>query len=146
MVLSSFVVSMKKNNDAYSGKFESAILMFNSGKSIAQISHELGIPYPTVYSWIKRGRKKTQSERFFEFVRNNGPLTLLDAKSEFPKHSDVLLKAVSRGYRIKKHDSGLKHPFRFWYYVEGQEQALSEKINSLRNAITSAKNEIRKRI
>ncbi len=138
---------MKRNLDFYSEKRRKALDMFRNGFSVSEISSSLGVPYSTVYGWINRqGSRRTQSERFYEFVLNNGPVTIEEAKKHFPKHSDIFLKAVARGFPIRKFDSGIRGKFRHWYFVDSQKQKLLSMVRSLAESLDKARESIRDRI
>ena len=137
---------MKGNLDSYREKHEEFKRLLEEGKSLSQISKELGIPKSTLSYWKSKGRKKTSLEEMEAWLEKNGPSPSYIVSMEFPKHSEIYNRSAARGGKIRKFHSSLKGKLRDWYYLEGQEKELRERIASAMKKISMAKSIIRKRL
>ena len=134
---------MKRNENFYSEKYEKALKLRESGLTIRQVSEKLGLPYITVYTWFRRGKRKTASQRLYEFLKDRGPMPEGVLEKEFPKLLDLFPKAVARGYEIERIETELSGKLKRWYLVSGDSR-LEERLESYRKAIREMKDRAKK--
>lgn len=135
---------MRKGKNFYPEKYEAAIKLMKEGKTASQISNELGISYSCAYHWIKGLRKPEQGrvEEFMSFIKKQ-PVYAGEIKSLFPKHNDLFLIASKRGLGIRRFKSSINlTDFSTWYYIDGQEKQLEEKIAFVRMRLSKIKDSI----
>jgi len=137
-------MQFRAGREAYSEKYKRALEMHKAGKSATEIASELGVSYSAAYHWIKGLRAPAEGNlRAFEaFLRENGPMPVVDVKEKFPKHNEMYHTASARGSLIRRHV--LAQPRAFgelatWYYLSDQEDALKSKIKALLDTLTKMK-------
>lgn len=123
---------MRKGKDFYHNQYEKAMEMYNSGKSVKDISDVLGISYSSIYSWIRgKAPKKGSLNDFVDFLRKNGPSPVIVMKEMFPSHDNLYQNAVQRGFGVNRYKTSQKKPFgqaATWYYLEGQDEELKKRV------------------
>ncbi|MEM7819813.1 MAG: helix-turn-helix domain-containing protein [Candidatus Aenigmatarchaeota archaeon] len=125
---------MRRGREFYSKNYEKVLELYNQGKSIKEISNQLNISYSCVYHWIKGLRKPDigNINLFIDFIKNNGPIPIMNIKEKFPKHNELFLTASRRGLPIKRFMLGRKFgEYSTWYLLEGQEELLKDRIEEL---------------
>ncbi len=107
--------------------------MHRKGRNVKDIAAELNISYSAVYHWIKGLRKPGAGNlREFEDAVRKGPVAAAEIKESFPKHNELFLVSAKRGLPIKRHVLGRKYgEYSTWYFLEGHEDALKERIKEL---------------
>ncbi len=121
---------MRKTKEFYNEKYNEFLELREQGLSMSEIAKRLQISYSAVYAWI-RGRKPEESKvtKFIKFLRNNGPTPLAEIRKLFPKHSDIYLTAVQRGYKILKYTLPKKFgDYSIWYLLPEQEADLKREV------------------
>jgi predicted transcriptional regulator len=125
---------MRRGKEHYSARYGEAIRLHESGMGVNEIAQKLGISYSAAYHWVKGIRKPGSGNptEFVEFLRKNGPLSALDAGKRFPKHNEVFLICSRRRMGVKRVYLGRKFmEYSTWYYLEGQEKTLQERIEEI---------------
>jgi hypothetical protein len=125
---------MRSGKEAYSEKYRQALALHRQGKPVAEIAKELGVSYSAAYHWVKGLREAPQAtklEEFEAYLKTRGPLPAVDIKEVFPKHNELYHTAAGRGGAIRRFV--LSNPRTFgeaatWYYLQGQESLLKERI------------------
>ncbi|MBI5332655.1 MAG: helix-turn-helix domain-containing protein [Candidatus Aenigmarchaeota archaeon] len=124
---------MRKRKDFYFQKYDRAVELHKTGKSIQNIAKELDLSYSAVYSWLNNGKRpeKDALNYFVDFLRKNGPMPAIFVKELFPSHDDLFHMAVKRGSELNRHlvkgRSVLKQSG-VWYYIDGQEDELKKRV------------------
>jgi predicted transcriptional regulator len=140
---------IRKGKNSYIEKYEKAKELAEKNYSIKEIANILGISYSAAYQWIKKKKepKKDKITLFYDFLSKNGPSPLAIIKKDFPKHSEIYNSAISRGFKIKRYKlPRIFKEYSIWYYLEGQENSLKERIKIIINKREEMKNEIAEKI
>ena len=125
---------LRKGRETYGAKYDQAIKLHQEGLSPKQISEQLKISYSCAYHWVKGLRKPEQGNvsDFVELLRSSGPLPVVDVKNKFPKHNELFLIASRRGLPLARRVLDKKlFDYSVWYFLEGQEHELDNRINQL---------------
>src|SRR3989344_3307044 len=129
---------MRKGREFYSKNYEKAISLYDQGKEIKDIAEELNISYSAAYHWIKGLRKPDpgRMKEFEDFLKVNGPTSVVDIKEKFNKHNEIFLTAAKRKVPIKRLVlSKSLGEYSTWYYLPEQQEELKEKISELKEKI-----------
>ena len=125
---------MRRGREFYSDNYDRVMELHNKGLSTNEIASQLGISYSCTYHWVK-GLRKPSSGRlneFEEFIKKNGPVSVMDIKELFPKHNELFLTAGRRGIAIQRRRLSRKFgDYSTWYFMEGQEDKIKERIKEL---------------
>lgn len=107
--------------------------MYEEGISVKDIAAKLTMSYSAVYHWVKGLRKPdTGNLNDFENHLKKGPVAAAEIKDKFPKHNELFLTASKRGISIKRVTLGRKYgDYSTWYFLDGQEDILKEKVKEL---------------
>ena len=135
---------MRKGREFYSGQYDNVFKLHKKGLSVKEIAAQLGISYSCVYHWVK-GLRKPESGRLSEFVDiiKKGPISVMDIKENFPKHNELYLTASRRGISIKRYKMDKKlGDYSTWYFMEGQEDKLKQRIKELLDKYKEVKDKI----
>jgi predicted DNA-binding protein YlxM (UPF0122 family) len=136
---------MRQGKELYTKKYDEVMELFEKGMHPKEIAEKLGISFSAVYAWTKKGKKPSSGayEEFYNFLKENGPQSLLELKKKFPKHSELFLGARDRGFNIqRKKLSRIMGDYSIWYFLEGQESEAEKKIEE----ILKRREELRTRI
>jgi hypothetical protein len=136
---------MRKGRETYGKKYDEAIKLHGDGKSINEIASQLGISYSAAYHWVKglRTPEKGNVNGFHDYLKENGPMPVIEVEKKFPKHNELFLMANRRGLAIKRHV--LKRRYRSyatWYYLDGQEGLLEKRLAELFTTIDDVKKKL----
>ena len=126
--------AIRKGREFYSGQYDNVIKLHEKGLTVSEIASQLGISYSCVYHWVKGLRKPSSGKLndFEEVITKDGPISVMDIKERFPKHNELFLTASRRGLPIKRYRLGRKlGDYATWYFIEGQENELKERIKEL---------------
>ncbi len=140
---------LRKGRQIYSAKYEEALKLHKEGKSVKEIAAELQVSYSAAYHWVKGLRKpeKGNVNEFYEYIKTDGPLPAAKVGERFKKHNELFLMANKRGLQIKRHVLQRKYgPYATWYYVDGQEQLLEERLEQLSQTIKKVKETLSSRL
>ncbi|GEM_PF-1213945 len=140
---------IRKGKSSYIEKYEEAKKLAEKNYSIKEIANILGVSYSAVYQWIKKSKepKKDKITLFYEFLSKNGPSPLAIIRNNFPKHSELYNSAISRGFKIKRYKlPRIFKEYSIWYYLEGQENSLKERIKIIIDKREEMKNKIAEEI
>lgn len=138
---------MRKGKEHYSEKYGDAVKLYDGGVGIKDIASRLGISYSCVYHWVK-GLRKPESGNpsgFAGFVKEKGPVPVLEVKERFPKHNELFLICSRRSMGVKRAFLGRKFlEYSTWYYMEGQEKLLEERVNSVLSKVEDMKKNLKR--
>lgn len=140
---------LRKGKHFYVETYKKALELYHNGYSIKEISNILGISYSTCHAWIskKRTPKKDIVTKFYEFLKLHGPSPIMEIKKEFSKHSDIYLLAIERGFKINRYKlPRIFKEYSIWYYLEGQEKELLNRINDIINKRNELKEKLTEEI
>ena len=128
---------MRKGREFYSKQYDKMMKHHENGKSVNDITKELDISYSAVYHWVKKLRKPEMGNiNEFEDLLKKGPIAVVEIKEKFSKHNELFLTATKRGLPVKRRVLGRKYgEYSTWYYIEGQEEALGERIKELLHVV-----------
>jgi hypothetical protein len=133
---------MRRGREVYSGKFERAVELGKQGKSVKEIARELGVSYSAAYHWVKGLRKPAAGSinEFIDYLRENGPMPAERVSERFPKHGELFLTAQKRGAGLRRHMMSRQfRGYRAWYYLDGQEGLLQQRLDELFDVIRKIK-------
>jgi transcriptional regulator with XRE-family HTH domain len=108
--------------------------LHEKGLSVSEIASQIGVSYSCVYHWVRGLRKPSSGKlnEFEDFIRRDGPASVMDIKARFPKHNELFLTASRRGLPIKRYRMSRRlGDYSTWYFIEGQETELKERIKEL---------------
>ena len=137
---------LRRGKEQYSLKYGDAIRMYNDGTGVKEIAVKLGVSYSCVYHWVKGLRKPEAGNpsEFVRFVKENGPVPVLEVKARFPKHNELFLICSRRSMGVKRAFLGRKFlEYSTWYYTEGQEKLLEERISSMLSKVKGMKKKLK---
>jgi hypothetical protein len=138
-------MQLRRGREYYGSRYDEAVRLFGEGEKIKDIACKLGISYSTAYHWLK-GIRRPESGNVNEFagyIRQNGPCAALHIMDKFRKHNELFLIASRRGIPVKRIYLGKKYrELATWYYLEGQEDALNERIEETRKKIDQLKSRL----
>lgn len=120
--------------------------LYEGGMPVGDIAKKLGISYSCAYHWVRGIRKPDAGNpvEFVEFLQNRGPSPVLEVKAKFPKHNEVFLICSRRGLGVKRMYLGRKFlEYSTWYYLDGQESLLEQKIGEIMKKIESLKKNLK---
>lgn len=138
-------MQLRRGREFYGGKCEEAVSLYRDGMSIKDIAERLGVSYSSAYHWVRGIRKpgKGNVNGFVEFLRSGGPAASVHVMARFPKHNELFLIASRRGLGVRRAYLGRKYrELGTWYYLEGQERELEERLEALRRKIGSVKDKL----
>jgi biotin operon repressor len=136
---------MRKGREFYSKNYDKVIELYNQGTEIKKIAEQLGMSYSAVYHWVKGLRKPEKGNiiKFIEFLKSSGPMPIAEIEDKFPKHNDIFHVAIARKMPIKRKILQAKiGKYNTWYYLEGQEEELENKIKLLKEKIEEIQRKI----
>ena len=137
---------MRRGRQLYSKKYEEAVKLHSEGKSVNEISSQLGVSYSAAYHWVK-GLRKPESgnlNTFEEYLSQKGPMPSVEVEKRFPKHNELFLMSNRRGMKIRRKTLPRKYAkYSTWYYIEGQEAELDSRIEELFSKIKEVKEKLR---
>jgi|SRR3989338_2894048 len=137
---------IRKGKEIYSLKYDDAVNLYGSGMGIGDIARKLGLSYSCTYHWVKGLRKPVSGNPsdFAKFIDKNGPVSVLDIKEKFPKHNELFHICSRRAMRVKRAFMGRKYlEYSTWYYMEGQENLLSERVNMVISKVDDMKKSLK---
>jgi len=127
-------MNIRRGREFYSKHYDEAIRLYNEGLTIRQTADKLNISYSAVYHWVKGLRKPEAGSvtGFISHLEKHGPSAVIDIKERFPKHNELFLIASKRGLPVKRYMMKKYYGnYATWYYLEGQENMLDERIKEL---------------
>ena len=137
---------MRRGREYYGKKYEEALKLHKEGKSIGAIAGELKVSYSAAYHWIKGIRKPEAGNvnAFESFLRDHGPQPAEEIMDAFRKHNELFLIASRRGLKVRRLllSRELKQ-YGVWYFLEGQEKELQQRIDDMMKKIKAAKDKLR---
>jgi hypothetical protein len=136
---------MRRGRQLYGKLYDDAMRLHNEGKSVNEIAQQLGISYSAAYHWIKglRTPEKGNVNEFEMYLRENGPMPVIEVEKKFAKHNELFLMANKRGLEIKRHVLARKYKqYATWYYLQGQEDLLGKRLNELFETIKDVKKKL----
>jgi predicted transcriptional regulator len=139
------VFKMRKGREFYSQNYDEVMRLHREGMSVNDISKKMNMSYSCVYHWVKGLRKPEKGNlvSFESFLRQNGPTPVAELKDKFPKHNDFFLTALRRNMQLKRCVLPRKYGFySTWYFIEGQENLLSERVKDMLVKYREAKEKI----
>lgn len=125
---------MRRGREFYGKHYEDAMKLHKQGTSVKDIASKLNISYSAVYHWVKGLRKPDAGNLndFESFLKENGPTAVFDLKGKFPKHNEFFLTALRRNMPLKRCVMPRKYgSYAVWYFVEGQEDLLKERVKEM---------------
>ncbi|MEM7826892.1 MAG: helix-turn-helix transcriptional regulator [Candidatus Aenigmatarchaeota archaeon] len=125
---------MRRGKEFYVKNYKKVMELHESGLSAKEISKRLGISYSAVYNWITQRRKPSKDKltELLMFLNENGPTPLIELRKTFPKHSELFLTAEQRGLEIRRYKlPKIFGEYSMWYFLNGQEDELKERINKI---------------
>ena len=137
---------MRRGRQLYGKKYEEAIELHKQGKSINEIAAQLGVSYSAAYHWIKGLRKPDAGNlnAFENYLKEKGPMPTADVEKNFPKHNELFLMANKRGMNIRRQILKRKYDkYAIWYFLDGQEDLLKERLEELYAKIKDIKDILR---
>ena len=137
---------MRRGRQLYGKKYEEAIELHKQGKSINEIAAQLGVSYSAAYHWIKGLRKPDAGNlnAFENYLKEKGPMPVIDVEKNFPKHNELFLMANKRGMNIRRQILKRKYDkYAIWYFLDGQEDLLKERLEELYAKIKDIKDILR---
>jgi len=137
---------MRRGRQLYGKKYEEAIELHKQGKSINEIAAQLGVSYSAAYHWIKGLRKPDVGNlnAFENYLKEKGPMPTADVEKNFPKHNELFLMANKRGMNIRRQILKRKYDkYAIWYFLDGQEDLLKERLEELFAKIKDIKDILR---
>lgn len=140
---------MRRGRQLYSRKYEEAMKLHGDGKSVNEIAAQLGISYSAAYHWIKGLRKPEEGNLnvFEKHLQENGPLPAIEIAKTFPKHNELFLMSNKRSMKIKRRVLKRRYgDYATWYYLEGQEALLEERLAELFAKIEKVKGMLREKM
>lgn len=137
---------MRRGRQLYGKKYDEALKLHSEGKSINDIAAQLGVSYSAAYHWIKGLRKPEPGNinEFEKFLGENGPMPAIEIEKTFPKHNELFLMSNKRGMTIRR--KVLKRRFAgyaTWYYLDGQETLLEQRLQELFDKVKDVKEKLR---
>ncbi len=136
---------MRKGREFYTNRYEEAVELHKSGKTIDEVSKKLNVSYSTAYHWI-RGLRKPESgnlRAFESFLAKNGPTAVIDIKERFPKHNELFLTATRRGIAIRRRIIDRRYgEYATWYFIDGHEKQMEECLRELTKKYKELKEKI----
>ncbi|MAH42826.1 hypothetical protein CL614_03825 [archaeon] len=139
--------TLRKGKETYTELYPKAIEMSKKGKNVKDIAKELGISYSAVYAWLKQGRKPSSPSlvKFKKYLETHGPTASIDIKKVIPKHNDFYHIAQKRGIGIKRAVMDKRYAdYRVWYYLDGQDDVLQQRMQELRKKYVKVKKKMMK--
>ena len=136
---------MRRGREFYSGHYEKAIELHKKGMKIKDIARELGVSYSAAYHWAKglRQPEKGNVSQFLDYLKENGPMPAIKIKERFQKHNELFLIAQRRGIDVRRHVMSRKFSeYKTWYYLDGQEELLQQRLDDLFSAIRKVKSKL----
>lgn len=127
--------TLRKGKEQYTELYPRAVALHDKGMPMKDIAKELKISYSAVYAWLKQGRRPDEPTltRFHDYLKDNGPTAVADIKTAVPKHNDFYHISLKRNMGIKRVILDKRYmDYRVWYYLEGQEAVLEERLTDLR--------------
>ena len=143
------MIMIRKGRQLYSKKYEEAMKLHEEGKSVNEIAAQLSVSYSAAYHWVKGLRKPETGNlnEFESYLRENGPMPVIEVEKLFAKHNEIFLMSNRRSMPIRR--KVLKRRFAgyaTWYYLEGQEQLLEKRLEELFAKIKEVKNTLREKM
>lgn len=129
---------MRRGKEFYDKNYQLAVKMHEQGLSVKEIAAKLNISYSAVYHWVKGLRKPSAGNvtEFLSFLKEKGPMPVAEIKGKFPKHNELFLISGKRGEPIRRYITDRRlEEYATWYFLEGQEQLLKERIKKMFGAI-----------
>ena len=139
--------TVRRGKETYTELYPKALELSKKNMSIKQIAAELGVSYSAVYAWLRTGRKPAPPTlvKFKKYLEKNGPTAAIDIKHVIPKHNDFYHIAQKRGKGIKRVMLDKRYvEYRVWYYLEGQETLLEQRLQELRKKYAKVKEKMLK--
>ena len=140
-------MQLRRGREFYGKKYNEAIELHNNGMDINGIAKHLGISYSAAYHWVKGLRKPEigNVNEFAEFLKSHGPSASVHVMQKFPKHNELFLMASRRGISVKRVYLGKKYKeLGTWYYLDGQEKDLEDRVKSLQKKIEELKDTLKR--
>jgi len=140
---------LRKGRETYGKKYEEAMALHKEGKSVNEISTALGISYSAAYHWVKGLRKPELGNvnEFEKYLKQEGPLPVIEVEKKFPKHNELFLMANKRGLTIKRHVLKRKFSkYAVWYYLDGQESLLEKRLEELFSTIKDVRDKMKDKL
>ncbi len=140
---------MRRGRQLYGKKYEEALKLHSQGKSINEIASTLDISYSAAYHWIKGIRKPDTGNliTFENYLKEKGPMPAIEVEKNFPKHNELFLMANKRGMNIRRTVLKRKYAkYSIWYYLDGQEDQLKERLEELYAKIKDIKDVLREKM
>ena len=137
---------MRRGRQLYGKKYEEAMGLHKQGKSVNEIAEQLGISYSAAYHWIKGLRKPETGNlnEFENYLREKGPTPVMEVEKKFPKHNELFLMANKRNMMIRRKVLKRRYgKYAIWYYIEGQDTQLKERLEELYDKIKDIKDVLR---
>lgn len=136
----------RRGREFYGKHYEEAIRLYDAGLSANEIAKKLGISYSCAYHWIRGLRKPEQGNvnNFVSFLQG-GPKPQAEVEKTFPKHNELFLIASRRALPVRRQVIDKKYKsYATWYYLNGQEELLKEKIDELIKKVKEVKEKMKK--
>lgn len=140
---------LRKGKNFYVESYMKVMELYEKGYGIKDIAKTVGISYSTCYAWISKRRspKIDVATKFYEFLKEKGPSTAREIRNEFSKHSEIYLMANQRGFKINRYKlPRVFKEYAIWYYLDGQEKELLNRIKDIINKREELKNKITEEI
>ena len=137
---------MRRGRQLYDKKYNEALKLHAEGKSINEIATHLDVSYSAAYHWIKGLRKPDTGNlnAFENYLREKGPMPVIDVEKNFPKHNELFLMANKRSMNIRRTILKRKYgKYAIWYFLDGQEDQLKERLEELYSKIKDIKDLLR---
>ena len=137
---------MRRGRQLYGKKYEEALKIHTQGKTVNEIASELDISYSAAYHWIKGLRKPEAGNlnEFENFLKEKGPMPVIEVEKKFPKHNELFLMANKRGMIVKRKTLKRRYgKYAIWYFLDGQEDQLNERTKELFAKVDDTRKKLR---
>jgi len=136
---------MRRGREFYNQNYDEVMRLHSGGLSVGDIALKMNMSYSAVYHWVNGLRKPEKGNlvSFESFLSQNGPTPVAELKDTFPKHNEFFLTALRRNMKLKRCTLTRKYGFySTWYFIEGQESVLKERVKEMLVKYNEAKEKI----
>ncbi len=137
---------MRRGRQLYGKLYDEAIRLYQEGKTVNEIAAALGVSYSAAYHWVKGLRKPEPGNinEFVEYLRDKGPMPVIEVEKIFAKHNELFLMSNRRGLKVKRHVLPRKFKqYSTWYYLDGQESLLTQRLQELFSKIKDVRDKLK---
>ncbi|MBI4896127.1 MAG: helix-turn-helix domain-containing protein [Candidatus Aenigmarchaeota archaeon] len=138
---------MRKGKEFYARQYDAVQELFSKGVPIQEIAKQLNMSYSCVYHWVRGLRKPRRGnvDTLVEFLHTHGPTPVVDIEAAFPKHNELFHIASKRGVPIRRKVLSRAYgAYATWYFLDGQEPQLEERIAQLVSTLRAVKERLKK--